>query len=96
MLLASFIGTALMGLLANLPFALSTGMDFAYTIVLGFGYSWQIALLAVFVEGVIFIILSLTGDFRFRAGDLFFCANEQKKPRCGGLLFYGQTSYIVH
>lgn len=62
--LASFIGTALMGLMANLPFALSAGMGlnayFAYTIVLGFGYSWQIALLAVFVEGVIFIILSLT------------------------------------
>ncbi|MGN1109754.1 MAG: NCS2 family permease [Oscillospiraceae bacterium] len=62
--LASFVGTMLMGLLANLPFALSAGMGlnayFAYTIVLGFGYSWQIALLAVFAEGVIFIVLSLT------------------------------------
>ena len=62
--LASFIGTACMALMANLPFALSAGMGlnafFTYTVVLGFGYSWQIALLAVFVEGIIFIILSLT------------------------------------
>lgn len=62
--LASFIGTALMALFANYPFALAPGMGlnayFAYTVVLGMGYSWQLALLAVFVEGLIFIILSLT------------------------------------
>lgn len=62
--LASFVGTALMALLANYPFALAPGMGlnayFAYTVVLGMGYSWQVALLAVFVEGIIFIILSLT------------------------------------
>lgn len=62
--LASFIGTACMGLMANLPFALSAGMGLnaylAYTVVLGYGYSWQVALLAVFVEGLIFIVLSLT------------------------------------
>ena len=62
--LASFVGSACMALLANLPFALSAGMGlnafFAYTVVLGFGYTWQEALLAVFIEGVIFIILSLT------------------------------------
>lgn len=62
--LASFVGTLLMALLANYPFALAPGMGlnayFAYTVVLGMGYSWQIALLAVFVEGIIFIILSLT------------------------------------
>lgn len=62
--LASFIGTLCMALMANLPFALSAGMGlnafFTYTVVLGFGYSWQIALLAVFIEGIIFIILSLT------------------------------------
>ena len=62
--LASFIGTALMALLANYPFALAPGMGlnayFAYTVVLGMGYSWQLALLAVFVEGLIFIILSVT------------------------------------
>lgn len=62
--LASFIGTILMALLANYPFALAPGMGlnafFAYTVVLTYGYSWQIALLAVFVEGIIFIILSAT------------------------------------
>ena len=62
--LASFVGTACMGLMANLPFALSAGMGLnafmAYTVVAGYGYSWQVALLAVFIEGIIFIILSLT------------------------------------
>ena len=61
---ASFIGTLLMALLANLPFALSAGMGLnaymAYTVVLGMGYSWQVALLAVFIEGIVFIILSVT------------------------------------
>lgn len=62
--LASFIGTACMALMANLPFALSAGMGLnaylAYTVVQGYGYPWQVALLAVFIEGVIFILLSLT------------------------------------
>ena len=62
--IASFIGTACMALMANLPFALSAGMGLnaymAYTVVQGFGYPWQVALLAVFVEGIIFIMLSLT------------------------------------
>lgn len=62
--LASFIATACMALMANMPFALSAGMGLnaylAYTVVLGMGYSWQVALLAVFVEGLIFIVLSLT------------------------------------
>ena len=62
--IASFIGTAFMAFMANLPFALSAGMGLnaflAYTVVLGYGYSWQVALLAVFVEGIIFIGLSLT------------------------------------
>lgn len=62
--LASFVGTLCMAFFANYPFALAPGMGlnayFAYTVVLGMGYSWQIALLAVFVEGVIFIVLSLT------------------------------------
>ncbi len=62
--LASFIGTLLMAFLANYPFALAPGMGlnayFAYTVVLGMGYKWEVALTAVFVEGIIFIILSLT------------------------------------
>ena len=62
--LASFIGTVCMALMANMPFALSAGMGLnaylAYTVVLGQGISWQIALFAVFVEGIVFIIMSLT------------------------------------
>ena len=62
--LASFIGTAAMALMANLPFALSAGMGLnaymAYTVCGTMGYSWQVALLAVFVEGLIFVVLSLT------------------------------------
>ena len=62
--LASFVGTACMALMANLPFALSAGMGLnafmAYTVCLGMGYSWQVCLLAVFVEGLIFVVLSLT------------------------------------
>ena len=62
--LASFVGTLCMALFSNYPFALAPGMGlnayFAYTVVLQMGYSWQIALLAVFAEGIIFIVLSLT------------------------------------
>ena len=62
--LASFIGTLIMAMLANYPFALAPGMGlnayFAYTVCGAMGYSWQIALMAVFVEGIIFIVLSLT------------------------------------
>lgn len=62
--LASFVGTACMAFMANLPFALSAGMGLnaymAYTVVGTMGYSWQVALLAVFIEGIIFIVLSLT------------------------------------
>ncbi|MDO4272752.1 MAG: NCS2 family permease [Eubacteriales bacterium] len=62
--LASFIATCLMALLSNYPFVLAPGMGlnayFTYTVVLGMGYSWQNALAAVFVEGIIFIVLSLT------------------------------------
>ena len=62
--IAAFIGTLVMALIANYPFALAPGLGlnayFAYTVVLGMGYSWQFALLAVFAEGIIFIVLSLT------------------------------------
>ena len=62
--LAAFIGTLAMALLANYPFALAPGLGlnayFAYTVCGSMGYSWQIALLAVFAEGLIFIVLSVT------------------------------------
>ena len=62
--LAAMIGTFLMAFFANYPFALAPGMGlnayFAYTVVLQMGYSWEMALAAVFVEGVVFIVLSVT------------------------------------
>lgn len=62
--IAACLGTLCMALFANYPFALAPGMGlnayFAYTVVLNMGYSWEIALAAVFVEGLVFILLSVT------------------------------------
>lgn len=62
--LSAFIASCLMALLSNYPFVLAPGMGlnayFTYTVVMGMGYTWQQALAAVFVEGIIFILLSLT------------------------------------
>ena len=62
--IAGFLGTVLMAAFANYPFALAPGMGlnafFAFTVVKQMGYTWEMALAAVFVEGVIFIVLSLT------------------------------------
>lgn len=61
--LAAAIGTAIMGLYANYPIALAPGMGlnayFTYGVVLGMGHSWQVALGAVFLSGVLFIILTI-------------------------------------
>lgn len=61
---ASAIGTLLMGLLANYPIALAPGMGlnayFTYTVVQGMGVPWQTALGAVFISGVIFLLLTAT------------------------------------
>lgn len=60
--LSALIATLVMALVARLPFALAPGMGlnafFAFTVVLGMGYSWQFALTAVFLEGIIFIVLT--------------------------------------
>ncbi|MCG8569647.1 MAG: NCS2 family permease, partial [Spirochaetes bacterium] len=60
--LSSLVACLVMALVAKLPFALAPGMGlnafFAYTVVLGMGYSWQFALTAVFLEGIIFLILT--------------------------------------
>ncbi|NBI07255.1 NCS2 family permease [Senegalia massiliensis] len=62
---AGAIGTLIMGLYANLPFGLAPGMGlnafFTYGVVLGLGYTWQEALAAVFISGILFIILTITG-----------------------------------
>jgi AGZA family xanthine/uracil permease-like MFS transporter len=63
--LAAAFGTALMGLWARYPFALAPGMGlnayFTYGVVAGLGVTWQVALAAIFVEGVLFLILAATG-----------------------------------
>lgn len=63
--LASVVATLLMALYAKMPFALAPAIGvnafFVYTIVMTMGYSWQFGLTAVFIEGVIFILLTLTG-----------------------------------
>ena len=62
--LASALASFCMALFANLPFVLSAGMGlnayFAFSVVQGMGYKWEVALAAVLVEGIIFLILSLT------------------------------------
>lgn len=62
--LGAFVGTMLMAFLSNYPFALAPGMGlnafFAFTVCGQMGYPWQLGLAAVFVEGILFIILSLT------------------------------------
>lgn len=63
--IAAMIGTLIMALYANYPVAQAPGMGmnafFTFTVVLGFGYSWQEALFAIFVSGVIFLLVSLSG-----------------------------------
>jgi AGZA family xanthine/uracil permease-like MFS transporter len=63
--LSAAIGTLLMGFIANYPFAIAPGMGlnafFAYTICGSMGYTWQAGLAAVFISGIIFIIITLTG-----------------------------------
>ena len=60
--LSALVATLVMALVARLPFALAPGMGlnafFAFTVVLGMGYSWQFALTAVFLEGIIFLVLT--------------------------------------
>jgi len=84
--LASVIGTVCMALFANYPFALAPGMGlnayFAYTVVLGMGYPWQAALAAVFVEGVVFILLSL---FNVREAIFNSIPNNLKKAVSVGI-----------
>lgn len=62
--LAALVATLLMAAFANYPFVLAPGMGlnayFAYTVVIQMGYTWKMALAAVFLEGLIFIVLSLT------------------------------------
>ena len=63
--IAAALASIIMGLLANYPIALAPGMGvnafFTYTVVFGFGFTWQAALAAVFISGILFLIVSVTG-----------------------------------
>ncbi|GKZ07913.1 hypothetical protein ANS015_27960 [Paraclostridium bifermentans] len=84
--LSAVIATLMMGLYAKLPFALAPGMGlnafFAYTIVIGMGYSYQFALTAVFLEGLIFIMLTL---FNVREAIVDSIPNNIKKAISVGI-----------
>lgn len=84
--LSAALACILMGLLANLPFALASGMGlnayFAYSVVLGMGISWEVALTAVFVEGIIFILLSL---FKIREAVVNAIPKNMKLAVTGGI-----------
>ncbi len=85
-ILSAVVATLFMGLYANLPFALAPGMGlnafFAFTVVITMGYSWQIALTAVFLEGVIFMLLNLIG---IREAIVNCIPNEIKKAISVGI-----------
>jgi len=94
--LSSAIATLLMAFLANYPFALAPGMGlnafFTYSVVLGMGKSWQFALTAVFIEGIIFIILSL-----FKVREAIFNAipmNLKKAVSVGIGLFIALIGFV--
>ncbi|WP_103980092.1 NCS2 family permease [Clostridioides difficile] len=94
--LAAAIGCFIMGIIANLPFALASGMGlnayFAYTVVLGMGVSWEVALAAVFVEGIIFIFLSL---FKVREAVVNAIPVNMKLAVSGGIgLFIAIIGFI--
>ncbi len=84
--LSALLATLVMGLYANLPFALAPGMGlnafFAYTIVMGMGYSWQFALTAVFIEGLIFLFLTI---FNIREAILNSIPLSLKKAIAAGI-----------
>ncbi len=84
--IASVIATLIMGIFANLPFALSAGMGlnafFTYTVCLTMGYSWQWALSAIFVEGIIFVIMTF---FNIREAIVNSIPMTLKKAIGGGI-----------
>ena len=77
--LSALVATLIMGLYAKLPFAQAPGMGlnafFAFTVVLGMGYSYQFALTAVFLEGIIFILLTLFNVREAIVDSIVYCFN---------------------
>ncbi|NET07197.1 MAG: NCS2 family permease [Symploca sp. SIO2B6] len=92
--LSAAIATMIMGLLANYPFALAPGMGlnafFAYSVVLGLGIDWRIALAAVFVEGLIFIVMTV---FNIRSLIVKAIPDCLKRATAAGIGFF--IAYIA-
>lgn len=93
---ASIIAMICMAFLANLPFGLAPGMGlnafFTFTVVKTLGYTWQFALTAVFLEGIVFLILSL-----FKVREMIFDAipiNLKKAVSCGIGLFIALVGLV--
>lgn len=94
--IASIIAMICMAFLANLPFGLAPGMGlnafFTFTVVKTLGYTWQFALTAVFLEGIVFLILSL-----FKVREMIFDAipiNLKKAVSCGIGLFIALVGLV--
>lgn len=94
--IASIIAMVCMAFLANLPFGLAPGMGlnafFTFTVVKTLGYTWQFALTAVFLEGIVFLILSL-----FKVREMIFDAipiNLKKAVSCGIGLFIALVGLV--
>jgi AGZA family xanthine/uracil permease-like MFS transporter len=87
--IASAIAMLIMAFAANLPIALAPGMGlnafFTYTVVFGMGYSWQLALTAVFIEGILFVIVSL---FRIRSVIINAISPNLKKAVVVGIALF--------
>jgi AGZA family xanthine/uracil permease-like MFS transporter len=85
--LAAAIGSAVMGLWANWPIAMAPGMGlnafFAFTVVGKLGYTWQQALGAVFISGVVFLLLSLTGVRRWLIAGIPHRCAARSRPASG-------------
>ena len=83
--IAAFVGCTVMGLWANLPFALAPGMGlnayFAFTVVIGMGVGWEIAYLQVLIEGILFMIMSLPQVGWRTADDQFYPNRLENRNR---------------
>ena len=95
--ISTIIATVVMAVYAKLPFSLAPGMGlnafFAYTVVLTMGYTWQFALTAVLIEGVIFILLTITGLRRYIVNSIPLVLRRAISPGIGLFIaFVGLTN----
>ena len=95
--ISSIIATVVMAVYAKLPFSLAPGMGlnafFAYTVVLTMGYTWQFALTAVLIEGIIFILLTITGLRKYIVNSIPLVLRRAISPGIGLFIaFVGLTN----